>query len=164
MNSSLSTLCLLLVMYLAYIGYFQRKEIYHFARRSVDAWSHLTVSIIFFPCLFTLQVEWLLKDEVASSLRHRIPIKRDALQYVTEHIKNSAYKGKPTCSFESIPLHFVYGSECSLNKFREVRLQNYLGIFNEWCLLYFNSCKMKCAELYIEGAWVKKPNSNFKKK
>jgi hypothetical protein len=71
---------------------------------------------------FCFQLEWLLKDEVASSLQHMIPIRRDALQYVTEHIRNSACKGKPTCSFESVPLHFVYGSDHSLTKFREVQV------------------------------------------
>ncbi|CAG2218549.1 SZT2 [Mytilus edulis] len=65
------------------------------------------------------ELEWLLKDEIASSLRQLNLIQTDTLEFVTDHIKKSAKKGKPNCSCEHIPLHFVYGVEKSLPNFKE---------------------------------------------
>ena len=75
-------------------------------------------------------MEWLLRDEIASSLRQLQTIKTDTLEFVTEHIHTSAVKGKANCSCENIPLHFVYGVEKSLPKFKEVLLiKIYNGIY-----------------------------------
>ncbi|XP_052100492.1 KICSTOR complex protein SZT2-like isoform X3 [Mytilus californianus] len=75
------------------------------------------------------ELEWLLRDEIASSLRQLNLIQTDTLEFVTDHIQVSAKKGKPNCSCEHIPLHFVYGMEKSLPNFKEeferLNLQKY---------------------------------------
>ncbi|KAJ8305511.1 LOW QUALITY PROTEIN: hypothetical protein KUTeg_016056 [Tegillarca granosa] len=65
------------------------------------------------------ELEWLFKDEITSALRHMQPIREDALQFVINHVKYSVDHGKPNCSAENIPLHFVYGAEHSLSRFEE---------------------------------------------
>ncbi|XP_060082039.1 KICSTOR complex protein SZT2-like [Ylistrum balloti] len=74
------------------------------------------------------EIEWLLKDEIVSALRHLQPVKTDALQFVTEHVRLSAEMGKPNCATEKIKLSFVYGSGLSLLKFKEeFERLSYLG-------------------------------------
>ncbi|XP_021342251.1 protein SZT2-like isoform X1 [Mizuhopecten yessoensis] len=74
------------------------------------------------------EIEWLLKDEIVSALRHLQPVKTDALHFVTEHVRLSAEMGKPNCATEKVKLSFVYGSEHSLLKFKEeFERLNYLG-------------------------------------
>ncbi|KAK3091384.1 hypothetical protein FSP39_019468 [Pinctada imbricata] len=116
---------------------------------------------------FKEELEWLLRDEIASSLLHMQPVKTDALQFVIEHIRQSSSRGKPTCSHEKIPLHFVYGAEHSLKKFNEeferLHLHGYRLVQEEnfyYCVrtkahnnLSLNACALNSAlvELSREG-------------
>ncbi|XP_071119812.1 KICSTOR complex protein SZT2-like [Haliotis cracherodii] len=65
------------------------------------------------------EIEWLLSDEITSSLRNLQPISADALKYVTEHIKSSVQAGKPACVHDRVDLMFVYGADQSLGRFTE---------------------------------------------
>lgn len=60
-----------------------------------------------------------------SALRHLQPVKSDALEYVTEHVKKSQAAGKPNCSVHKAKLSFVYGRESGLNDFKNVRFTVY---------------------------------------
>lgn len=70
------------------------------------------------PLLSDYQIEWLLRDEVTSSLRHIYPVTAANLQLVADHVKES--KGKVACVTETIPLKFVFGQEQSLPRFVQV--------------------------------------------
>ncbi|XP_067679134.1 KICSTOR complex protein SZT2-like [Haliotis asinina] len=65
------------------------------------------------------EIEWLLSDEITSSLRNLHPISADALKFVTEHIKSSVQAGKPACVHDRVDLMFVYGADQSLGRFTE---------------------------------------------
>lgn len=68
---------------------------------------------------FLSQIRWLLNDEIVSALRHSQPITIDTLNRVATHVYSS--QGRPSCLCEVVPLQFVFGSENSLERFREVR-------------------------------------------
>uniref|UniRef100_A0A3P8U7F2 SZT2 subunit of KICSTOR complex n=1 Tax=Amphiprion percula TaxID=161767 RepID=A0A3P8U7F2_AMPPE len=72
--------------------------------------------------LCTIQIRWLLEDEIVSALRHSRVIGSATLQKVAEHVLRSS--GRPHCHCEDVPLQFVFGPEQSLEKFKEARTQN----------------------------------------
>ncbi|KAK3579120.1 hypothetical protein CHS0354_022140 [Potamilus streckersoni] len=65
------------------------------------------------------EIEWLLKDEIVSSLRLIQLISSEDLQFVTNHIQQSAIAGKANCSHDTVQLQFVFGLDQSLPQFRE---------------------------------------------
>jgi hypothetical protein len=61
-------------------------------------------------------VKWMLRDEIAFALtKHTLKITETTLRTVADHILTS--DGKPGCAVQTIPLHFVYGHETSLDLF-----------------------------------------------
>lgn len=66
-----------------------------------------------------LQIKWLLRDEIASSMLHSYPLTEQMLDMVAAHVESSQ---KPrNCISESIPLNFVCGMEQSKDKFMQVQ-------------------------------------------
>ncbi|KAL3869893.1 hypothetical protein ACJMK2_042520, partial [Sinanodonta woodiana] len=65
------------------------------------------------------EIEWLLKDEIVSSLRLTQIISSEELQFVTNHIKESAIAGKANCIHDIVQLQFVFGLDKSIPQFRE---------------------------------------------
>nr|XP_014351126.1 PREDICTED: protein SZT2 [Latimeria chalumnae] len=63
------------------------------------------------------EIHWLLEDEIVSALRHSKNIGVSTLRQVSEHVYRS--HGRPRCHMEVVPLQFVFGSEQSLEKFKE---------------------------------------------
>ncbi|XP_013407252.1 KICSTOR complex protein SZT2 isoform X2 [Lingula anatina] len=63
------------------------------------------------------QIEWLLKDEIASGACHISPPTVETLEMVSRHVQES--KGKLSCITEQVPLQFVYGPQQSRLKFIE---------------------------------------------
>ncbi|XP_041357997.1 KICSTOR complex protein SZT2-like isoform X2 [Gigantopelta aegis] len=84
---------------------------------SGDPVHHLPRSQHFAISQLKEEIEWLLFDEITSSLRHMHPLNSDALRFVTENIRASA--GKPSCVHNSVKLEFVYGADPSLCRFTE---------------------------------------------
>lgn len=68
---------------------------------------------------FKEEVEWLLRDEVSSALRHMYPITADALEFVMQHVSNSFRSMRPSAIDGRVKLHFVYGSDRSMGLFVE---------------------------------------------
>ncbi|XP_064625448.1 KICSTOR complex protein SZT2-like [Lineus longissimus] len=63
------------------------------------------------------QIQWLLKDEIASALHYVQPVTSEMLSFVAEHVSES--KDKENCTCEELPLQFVYGPDQSMPKFFE---------------------------------------------
>jgi hypothetical protein len=67
------------------------------------------------------QINWMLKDEIASALHFVQPVTSEMLSLTAEHVYNS--KDRDNCTCEERPLQFVYGPDQSMPKFVEVRLR-----------------------------------------
>ena len=74
---------------------------------------------MYYACL-SVQIQWLLTDEIASAMRSIVPVSLETLEMVAGHVKGS--EDRPMCFAENVPLHFVYGPEQSLTPFIEVNM------------------------------------------
>ncbi|XP_078515442.1 KICSTOR complex protein SZT2 isoform X2 [Lissotriton helveticus] len=63
------------------------------------------------------EIRWLLEDEIVSALRYSRIIDAAVLRKVANHVSNS--QGRSCCHSEVVRLQFVFGSEHSLEKFKE---------------------------------------------
>nr|XP_033772051.1 KICSTOR complex protein SZT2 isoform X2 [Geotrypetes seraphini] len=63
------------------------------------------------------EIRWLLEDEIVSALRHSRSITTAILRKVANHVYDS--QDHPSCRSELVLLQFVFGSEHSLEKFKE---------------------------------------------
>ncbi|CAN9500871.1 unnamed protein product [Ophioblennius macclurei] len=63
------------------------------------------------------EIRWLMEDEIVSALRCSQVIDAATLSKVAHHILQSTCR--PHCHCEDVPLQFVFGSEQSLEKFKE---------------------------------------------
>ena len=64
------------------------------------------------------QIQWLLRDEIASALRLVVPVTATTLEMVATHVKESV--DRPKCIHSDVDLHFVYGPEKSMQHFIQV--------------------------------------------
>lgn len=64
-------------------------------------------------------LEWLVRDEIASAMRNTGPVSEKTLKMVAEHVKSS--EQKETCRYHREPLHYVFGPKESHGMFVEVR-------------------------------------------
>ena len=80
---------------------------------------------------------WLLRDEIASSLRQTVPVTAETLEMVANHVSSS--KNKPCCVTHSVPLQFVYGPEQSLTHFIQVGASR-TGYIIMIAILFFRLC------------------------
>jgi len=71
-------------------------------------------------------IAWLVEDEIVSSLRTCEQVNADTLKRVTAHIEKTKARN---CRVESVPLHFIFGTESSKSLFTEeferLRLKRY---------------------------------------
>lgn len=67
-------------------------------------------------------MEWLLRDEIVSALRHLQPLNADALEFVTQHVRSSFRLMRPSSVHEKVSLQFVFGPDRSMKYFIEVCL------------------------------------------
>ena len=63
-------------------------------------------------------IEWLLRDEYVSCLRHVLPVTPQTLEAVAAHVEQS--EGKALCMRRQVKLQFVYGAQQSFTRFIEV--------------------------------------------
>ncbi|XP_029474648.1 KICSTOR complex protein SZT2 isoform X2 [Rhinatrema bivittatum] len=63
------------------------------------------------------EIRWLLEDEIVSALRQSQFITAAILRKVANHVYDS--RDRPSCHSELVLLHFVFGPEHSLEKFKE---------------------------------------------
>lgn len=62
------------------------------------------------------EINWLLEDEICTSLLDTYPVTDDTLSYVTNHVI-SGQSIRSSCKIDKVTLNFVYGSEHSQKKF-----------------------------------------------
>ncbi|XP_034939533.1 KICSTOR complex protein SZT2-like [Chelonus insularis] len=65
----------------------------------------------------TAEIEWLLRDEIATALLDFSPPTEETLNFVARHVAESS--GKTSCHFDKVPLHFVLSSPGNTPKFME---------------------------------------------
>ena len=92
-------------------------------------------NISYFLCYFSVQLNWLLKDEIASAMRLVVPVSAETLDMVAIHVKTS--NEKRMCIMEQVPLLFVYGPDQSLQHFVEVSHSS-CGLLHEHHGIYAN--------------------------
>ena len=64
-------------------------------------------------------IEWLLRDEYVSCLRHMLPVTALTLDKVARHVETSSER--TCCRKKHVKLQFVYGAQQSFPHFIEVR-------------------------------------------
>ena len=71
--------------------------------------------------VFSLQMEWLISDELVSLAREAFPVSVALLQNVVSHVQASHGRGSQgpvvTCLSQFVPLHFVFGPNHSMDYF-----------------------------------------------
>lgn len=106
------------------------------------------------------EVEWLLRDETATALLDQNVPTGETLNLVARHVSES--NGRPSCSMDKVPLHFVFPAERCRPKFLEelkkLEIERY-RIHEEASLFYFtknaseaNDALEKTSENKILGA------------
>ncbi|XP_043281050.1 KICSTOR complex protein SZT2-like isoform X2 [Venturia canescens] len=88
------------------------------ARERID---HLPLHQHHAITILTSEIEWLLKDEIATALLDKSPPSEETLKFVAQHVSDS--NDRPSCHKDKVPLQFVYSSNNSSPKFYE-ELQN----------------------------------------
>ncbi|CAG2053923.1 unnamed protein product [Timema podura] len=63
------------------------------------------------------EIQWLMKDEIASFLLDIMPLKEDTLKFVADHVCSSP--GRSSCLMEKVPLQFVFGPDQSMERFTQ---------------------------------------------
>ena len=63
------------------------------------------------------EMKWMLRDEIAFALTKTLPSSRHTLEFVRNHVQSSV--GKCGSAVETVDLNFVFGTQVSLDKFRE---------------------------------------------
>ena len=63
------------------------------------------------------EMKWMLRDEIAFALTKTLPSSRHTLEFVRNHVQSSV--GKSGSAVETVDLNFVFGTQVSLDKFRE---------------------------------------------
>jgi len=63
------------------------------------------------------EMKWMLRDEIAFALTKTMPLSHQTLEFVKNHVQSSV--GKAGSLVETIDLNFVFGTEKSLEKFKE---------------------------------------------
>ncbi|XP_063994970.1 KICSTOR complex protein SZT2-like [Diachasmimorpha longicaudata] len=64
-----------------------------------------------------MEIEWLLRDEIATALLDRTPATEETLDFVAKHVAESS--GTTSCHLDKVPLQFVFSSSNSAPKFHE---------------------------------------------
>uniref|UniRef100_A0A0C9R6N5 Szt2 protein n=1 Tax=Fopius arisanus TaxID=64838 RepID=A0A0C9R6N5_9HYME len=83
-----------------------RERIAHLPHHQHDAISKLR-----------LEIEWLLRDEIATALLDSSPPTEETLEFVAKHVSESS--GRTSCHIDKVPLQFVFSSSNSAPKFNE---------------------------------------------
>ncbi|XP_055884389.1 KICSTOR complex protein SZT2-like isoform X4 [Biomphalaria glabrata] len=74
------------------------------------------------------EIEYLMQEEVISSLRCMHPITADTLAFVAKYISSAAQYNSRTVMYQTVNLQFVFGAEQSLNMFiEELERQSFPG-------------------------------------
>ena len=70
-------------------------------------------------CFFSVldEMKWMLRDEIAFALTKTMPISSQTLEFVRNHVQSSV--GKTGSNVETVDLNFVFGTQISLDKFKE---------------------------------------------
>lgn len=112
------------------------------------------------------EIEWLLKDEMATSLLDVEPISMDTLNMVIQHVENSI--DKTSCKKDVINLNFVYGATQShtkfLQEFKKMPLNMYDGTHYKLCEnedLYYVIKKNDGPEMITDIDKVKQVKDNL---
>lgn len=95
------------------------------------------------------EIEWLLKDEMATALLDTEPLRIETLNMVIQHVENSC--DKISCKKDIINLNFVYGASQSHSKF--------LQEFKKMPLSMYDGMNYKLVEIGELYCLVKKPQT-----
>ena len=63
------------------------------------------------------EMKWMLRDEIAFALTKTLPISQQTLEFVRNHVQSSV--NKSSCYVKTVDLNFVFGTQLSLDKFKE---------------------------------------------
>lgn len=84
------------------------------------------------------EIDWLLRDETATSLLDHSSPSAETLKFIAHHVSEST--GRSSCSMDKVLLHFVFSSESSVPKFlkelKNLQIDRYC-ICQEGDLFYF---------------------------